>query len=136
MTAEVAIINRFGIALAADSAVTIGDERVWKTTNKLFSLGPNHDVGLMIYGGGTYLGCPWDTVIKEYRESINGQQFTHVSEVVTSFMDFLLQPRWGTDEEDTRHAAEHTAGEYVGHVLEELGSVGQKDSRAEEIQKM
>src|SRR5205085_752552 len=100
MTAEVAIINRFGIALAADSAVTIGDERVWKTTNKLFSLSPNHDVGIMIFGGGSYLGCPWDTLIKEYREAVKDTVFNSVHDVVPNFMHFLLQPRWGTDEED------------------------------------
>lgn len=100
MTAEIAIINRFGIALAADSAVTIGDERVWKTTNKLFSLGPNHDIGIMIYGGGTYLGCPWDTVIKEFREATKNTDFRFVHEVIPSFFEFLRQPRWGTDEDD------------------------------------
>jgi hypothetical protein len=100
MTAEIAIINRFGIALAADSAVTIGDERVWKTTNKLFSLGPNHDAAIMIYGGGTYLGCPWDTVIKQFREDTKNDEFNNIHEIVPRFFAFLGQSRWGTAEDD------------------------------------
>lgn len=36
VTAEVAIITRQAVVLAADSAVTIGQRRVWKTANKLF----------------------------------------------------------------------------------------------------
>lgn len=63
MTSEVAILNRHGIAIAADSAITIGQHRVWKTSNKIFSLSPRNDMAIMIYGGADFGGLPWETLI-------------------------------------------------------------------------
>lgn len=91
MTAEIAIINRGGIALAADSALTVGRKRVWKHSNKLFSLSPNCDIGIMFFGSGDYLGCPWDTVVKEFRKSTKCNSFKTVDECRLSFADFLKE---------------------------------------------
>ena len=38
MTAEVAIANTQGVALAADSAVTIGEQKIYNSACKVFSL--------------------------------------------------------------------------------------------------
>ncbi len=38
MTAEVAVMNTMAVALAADSAVTIGKGKIYNTANKLFEL--------------------------------------------------------------------------------------------------
>jgi len=75
MTAEIAIVNSQAIALAADSAITVGRERVWKHANKLFSLGPVHDIGIMIYNSGDFLGVPWEIIIKQFRASVAGRRF-------------------------------------------------------------
>ncbi len=89
MTAEIAIINRQGIALAADSAVTVGRERVWKTANKLFSLSPYNDIGIMIYGSGNFSGYPWETVIKSFRQNVGTRKFSTVDECSSALLDFL-----------------------------------------------
>ena len=89
MTAEIAIMNRQGIALAADSAVTIGQERVWQHANKLFALSPKNDVGIMIYGGGHFIGHPWETVIKCYRKTIGNKKFGTIEECSNHFVEFL-----------------------------------------------
>ena len=53
MTAEIAIMNKTAIALAADSAVTIGrGKKIFNTVNKLFTLSKYHPVAIMIYGRG------------------------------------------------------------------------------------
>ena len=117
LTAEVAIINRFGIALAADSAVTIGNERVWKSTNKLFSLGPNSDIAIMIYGGGDFIGVPWEIIIKSFREFYGNVSFEHVSECREKFRDFLKKPEWSSDfEEDLS---------FAGIIVKELEELNQ-----------
>lgn len=62
MTAEIGILNRQGVALAADSAVTLGlngKQKVLNSANKLFNLIKGHPVGLMVYGNGNFLGIPW-----------------------------------------------------------------------------
>lgn len=75
MTTEIAVLNRTAIALAADSAVNIGGAtergRVWKSTNKLFSLSPENDIGLMIYGTGDFCGVPRKTVVKMFLQARN-----------------------------------------------------------------
>ncbi|MDP3491472.1 MAG: hypothetical protein Q8R82_00035 [Hyphomonadaceae bacterium] len=91
MTAEVAIINRQGIALAADSAVTVGRAKVWKTAHKLFSLGPRHDMAIMVYGTGSYLEFPWDAVVKAFRQENNDKRFDTVRECMEAFRQYLLR---------------------------------------------
>lgn len=98
MTAEIAIINRQAIALAADSAVTIGRERVWKYSNKLFSLGPSNDIAIMIYGSGQFGGYPWDTIIKTFRSENGTRQFQTIAECGESFLTFLRDVRFRPDQ--------------------------------------
>lgn len=94
MTAEVAILNRSAIAMAADSAVTIGagskngKQRVWKATNKLFSLSPENDIGIMIFGTGDYCGVPWETLIKLFSQQKN-QRYGTVEKCKKDFVDFV-----------------------------------------------
>lgn len=89
MTAEIAIMNPQGVALAADSAVTIGRGKVWKTANKLFSLSPYNDIGIMIYGNGGFIGFPWETLIKCFRQNVGKQQFLTVKECADAFFTYL-----------------------------------------------
>lgn len=97
MTAEVAILNRHGLALAADSAVTVGEERVWTYTNKIFSLGPYNDIAIMIYGNGDFAGFPWETVIKSFKRHVNKERFETVSDCTSRFFSFLSDDRWSDD---------------------------------------
>lgn len=53
MTAEIAILNNTAVALAADSAVTIGDasnRKVYNSINKLFGLSRYQPIGIMVFG--------------------------------------------------------------------------------------
>jgi hypothetical protein len=89
VTAEIAIMNRQGIALAADSAVTVGRERVWKHANKMFSLGPNCDIGIMIYNSGDFIGLPWEVIIKEFRRPNCTGSFGTVAECCDAFLSYV-----------------------------------------------
>ena len=93
MTAEIAIINRSGIALAADSAVTINNRRVYKTSNKIFSLGPDHDIAIMIYGNSNFLGAPWEAIIKEFKRTHSDAKFETVSDCTNAFFNYLTYAR-------------------------------------------
>lgn len=89
MTAEIAVINQQGVALAADSAVTIGRKKVWKTANKLFSLSPHNDIGIMIYGTGDFIGLPWETIVKWFRRKTGCHKFSTLQQCADSFLKFL-----------------------------------------------
>jgi hypothetical protein len=93
MTAEVAILNTHGVALATDSAVTIsasGEKKVYNTANKLFMLSKHHPVGIMIYNKAEYMGIDWEIIIKEYRKSIiKKEPFDKLSGYAESFINYV-----------------------------------------------
>jgi len=92
MTAEVGILNRMGVALAADSAVTIGRggmEKVYNSANKLFSLSKHHPVGIMIYGGANFMGTPWETIIKTYRATLKDLKKDNLNDYCLDFINFV-----------------------------------------------
>jgi hypothetical protein len=89
VTAEIAILNRHAIAMAADSALTVGKKRVWKHANKLFSLGPVNDIAIMVYGEGQFCGYSWEILVKTFRDSIKSENFLTVRECAEEFMNYL-----------------------------------------------
>jgi len=89
MTAEVAIANGSAVALAADSAVTIGGKKIYNSAIKLFSFSKVHPVGIMIYGNASLLEVPWETLIKICRESLAQEKFDTLEEYGEYFIKYL-----------------------------------------------
>src|SRR5437588_9993923 len=91
MTAEIAIMNKSGIALAADSAVSIETAAGMKVyyTNKLFMLSKYHPVGVMVYGNADLMGVPWESIIKTYREDLRDKSFKLLEDYGTDFLAYL-----------------------------------------------
>lgn len=104
MTAEIAIINRSAVALAADSKVTLsmgGRQKTYDTVNKLFALSKTEPIGAMIYGNAEFIGFPWETVIKEYRRRRPTLICDTVFLVAEDFLAFLLSFfKFSVDDED------------------------------------
>ncbi len=68
MTAVIGVLNKTAVAIAADSAVTIGqNQKILNTANKLFTLSKYHPVGIVIYNSAAFVSIPWEVIIKEYR---------------------------------------------------------------------
>ncbi len=94
MTAEIAVMNREAIALAADSAVTLdfsSGPKVFSSANKIFALSSEQPVGVMVFGGAAFVGMPWETVIKEIRASLGGNVLPTVSAYNDRFFAELLK---------------------------------------------
>ena len=92
MTAEIAVMNKLGIALATDSAASIGrDEsgKVYASADKLFPLADDAPVAIMVYGNAEFLGMPWETVIKVYRKQLGDKTFKTVSGYAKKFLQFI-----------------------------------------------
>lgn len=92
MTAEIAIMNKEAIALAADSAVTLSQERGEKTfpsANKLFALSKYHPVGVMVYGNATFMDVPWEIIIKIYRRKRGKTKFDTLRGYADDLIGFL-----------------------------------------------
>jgi hypothetical protein len=93
MTAEVVILNKSAVALAADSTVTVSsgsnDRKTYNSVNKLFALSKHQPVGVMIYGDASFMGVPWEVVIKEYRRQLQRSSFGALREYVSDFIEFV-----------------------------------------------
>lgn len=90
MTAIVGVLNKHAVAIAADSAVTLGGGRkVLNSANKLFALSKYHPVAIAIFGNAELVGTPWEIIIKEFRKSIGNQSFNTLQEYAICFFKFL-----------------------------------------------
>lgn len=92
MTAEIAILNKSAVALAADSAVTIqvgSGQKIYNTVNKLFTLSKYQPVGIMVYGNGEFMGVPWESIIKAHRRELAKTEHGTLREYVDGFIAWL-----------------------------------------------
>ncbi len=92
MTAEIAILNRNAVAMAADSAVTLqlpGGQKIYNTVNKLFTLSKYRPVGVMVYGSADFMTIPWETIIKMYRAELYDKKYGILEEYASDFIDFF-----------------------------------------------
>lgn len=97
MTCEVAVMNRLGVALAADSAVTFTQvhvdrqERTFATgANKIFQLTEYEPVGAMVFNNANLQGVPWEVIVKAFRAEFGAQHFGTLAEYVNALQDFIL----------------------------------------------
>ena len=100
MTAEIAVLNRTAVALAADSASTSlqtsGLSKIFNTADKLFHLDGLRPIGVMVYGNSHFMGVPWETIIKKYRTSAP-QAYDTLAEAAEGFLGFLASSELMSD---------------------------------------
>jgi hypothetical protein len=92
MTAEIVVMNREAVALAADSAVTInGGVKIFNTANKVFMLAPDCPVGILIFNNSTFMTLPWEIIIKAYKDNVVEREakFSKLEEYGEDFISFL-----------------------------------------------
>ena len=76
MTAEIVIMNKEAVAIAADSAVSLvtgpadSPQKIFTSANKIFGLSDDHTVALMIYNNASFLGIPWEPLLARFEESL------------------------------------------------------------------
>ncbi len=92
MTTEIAVLNRLGVALAADSAVTIsggGTSKVFNSADKLFELSEQFPVGVMINDNMDCFGVPWEIIIKDFRSEQGSIPRPTVMNWASDFLAFV-----------------------------------------------
>ena len=91
MTAEIAILNKTAVALAADSAVTISagsnQQKIFDSADKLFELSVDQPIGVMINNDMNFMEAPLPVLIKDYRS--RRCSFRRVEEAGLDFLKFL-----------------------------------------------
>lgn len=142
MTAEITVMNKSAVALAADSAVTLGSPgngKIYDTVNKVFSLSKFHPVGIMIYGNAEFMRIPWETIIKMYREELGKESFPTIQKYSNEFFKWVLQEKFCSDEQQKEnvslilssmfsHAYENYRNELF-HTIEKDGKISTQKKR-------
>lgn len=92
MTSQLALMNKNAIALASDSAVTVGN-KTYNSATKIFTLKGNQAIGFMISNAGTYLPCnvAWERVIGLFSDEIGTEHLKTVADYVKRFKKFLSE---------------------------------------------
>ena len=89
MTAEIAILNKYAVVLAADSAVTVGGgTKIFDTVNKIFEI--SDSIGLMIFNNPDFVGFPLEVLAKKFRRSYRDKKYSTVKECKEEFVKFLI----------------------------------------------
>jgi len=110
MTCEVAVMNRWGVALAADSAVCLGNgEKIYNSAEKLFQLGTSAPVGIMTFGPSDFAGVPWEVIIADYSRRLDGRRFDTVGQHFDDFIHFVEGANWITNEDVQRDKLKYHA---------------------------
>ena len=133
MTAVVGILNKQAIAIAADSAVTIGGShgrKIFNQANKVFTLSKKHPVAVIIYNSATFMNTPWETIIKVYRNQLKDTSFGTLAEYQGDFIQFLRKKNFYTnDETQTNYLFD-----FVSSILQTLiNDVSKNDTGANNL---
>lgn len=91
MTSEVIIMNRNAMALAADSAVTVGNIKTYNGVNKLFYISNNPPIGIMIFGSADFENIPMETLIKEFKRKTDFNKINDIESIKNEFLIYLAK---------------------------------------------
>ena len=92
MTAVVGILNKHGIAIAADSAVTMnrdGEIKIENSANKMLRMLDVCPISVMIVGSATFLTTPWDIIVRRYRQKRGNHLFPTVQSCIDDFFSYM-----------------------------------------------
>ena len=129
MTAEVAVMNKEAIALAADSAGTFQEEmgqKIFTSASKIFTLSKYQPVSVMIYGNASLMGVPWETIIKIYRDRLGPKTFKTVGDYAENFLDFLTEEKQLFSDDEQDWYVNRSIYRYFGLILKEINETVEK----------
>lgn len=116
MTSEISIMNKRGVALAADSAVTVGGSKIFNSVNKIFTLSSSHYIGIMIYGNASLGRIPWEVLIKNFRENLGNEVSNDFDTYVELFLEYINDAPYVKDSRQDYHLIRN----YLDQVTERI----------------
>lgn len=120
MTAEVVVMNTQAVAMAADSAATASNSKIFNSANKLFALSKHHPIGVLIYNNSAFMGIPWETLVKLFRQELGTASFPSVQDYADRFFEFLIQHPWFDEARQNYHVTGVLTGFVVNKVLKNI----------------
>ncbi|MDD5367446.1 MAG: hypothetical protein PHQ40_00310 [Anaerolineaceae bacterium] len=144
MTAEIAVMNKCAVAIAADSAATVyypGGRKIFNSACKLYMLSKYNPVGGLIYQNLEIMGVPWETLIKIFRKQLKKDKCDHIKGYAEKLILFVS--RFFSEKDQEAHFTS-TITDYftlmakeidtkVTQIIEKNGAIDQ-DNTAEIVQ--
>lgn len=137
MTAIVGIINRQGVAFAADSAAThtvSSTRKITNHANKIFELSKVHPIGVALCGSLAFEGIEWEDIIKMYRKSIGDKALDTVDDYARDFWSYVrttILTRFTEDQKaDSKFVVQRFLSEAFGTFVEKLKNEGKEIEKA------
>jgi len=119
MTAIIGVLNKHAVAIAADSAATLGGGRkVMNTANKLFALSKYYPVAIAVYGNAELLGTPWEVIIKEYRKKLGNTFYNTLKEYVDDFLTFLKDSNYFCTSDEASAFLKIAFNGFIQHLIQ------------------
>ena len=118
MTAEIAVMNKNAVVMAADSATTIGTTGKTYRADKLFPLRAQEPIGLMIYNDANFMDIPWETFIKTYANMESRPVQPTVSEYMSDFLSYVSKL---VHSSDPREVDEVKGNKFSGVIVAGFG---------------
>lgn len=119
MTAIVGVLNRRGLAFAADSAAThrsASGMKISNNANKIFSLSKYHPVGVAIYNNLDFMGVPWDSIIKQFRNSQKEKKYDTLKGYAKPFFSFVRSYCSNLIKQEETDVIKHIVHSYFNEV--------------------
>ena len=95
MTAEIVIMNKEAVAIAADSAVSLvagpadSPQKIFTSATKIYSIPGSHTVALMIYNNASFLGIPWEPLLARFAESLGQAPLPTLGDYASRLIGYL-----------------------------------------------
>jgi hypothetical protein len=92
MSAEIILLNKLGVAIAADSAITVGNRAaIFNTAQKIFPFGDKIPLAFLYYSTTEFMGIPIDVIFHRYMESVRTRklQLNTIREYLHDFVQFI-----------------------------------------------
>lgn len=124
MTAEILIINSSAIAMAADSAVTVGNKKTYNGVNKLFMLSNDPPMGIMIFGNANFDIFPMETLIKEFKKNQDFKKLNNIQRIHEAFIEYLANVVPSTD---FKAMIDHHIQSYREYLTKKFSSISQME---------
>ena len=89
MTSQLILLNGFGVALASDSAMTLGNKRTYETAEKVIPLPKPHRIAVLHSGSVTIHGMPYSVLVNEWANTLGSTSLRTVALYRQNFLSWL-----------------------------------------------
>ena len=118
MTAQVIAMNGYGVAISADSAVSLGSIRTFETAEKIYPLMLPHRLAILHSGSVNFGGIPFPVLIADWKRQLSTKPHRDARAYKDNFIDWLEHhSEWFSDSRNE--------GQFTWFVEDRINKVSQ-----------